>query len=236
MFEFPRILLVDDDPDIRRILSFNLESDGYKVMAAPTGRDALQAVSRKVPDLAIVDLLLPDMHGFEVCREIKKFLNVPIIMLTAVGTEKTIVEGLRQYAEDYVVKPFRYPQLLARIERILKRTAGSRPQESEIVLDGRITVDFAKHSVKIDSNEVKLTPIESRILSCLSRTPNRVVSTEKLMDEVWPDGEGDPERLRVHIRSLRAKIEPDPSDPRYILTRRGGGYLFALSREQSANP
>src|SRR3990172_1607976 len=103
MMEFPIVLIVDDDPDIRRILSFNLESDGYEVMAASTGREALRAITKKVPDLAIVDLLLPDMHGFEVCREIKKYLDVPIVMLTAVGTENTIVEGLRQYAEDYIV-------------------------------------------------------------------------------------------------------------------------------------
>src|SRR3989338_6861969 len=129
LVHFPGVLIVDDDVTILRSLQVNLEADGFDVYTATTGSEALERLQQKLPDLVLVDLLLPDMHGFELCRRIKRFLDLPIIMLTGVGTEDSVVEGLDLYAEDYVVKPFGYRELLARISRVLKRTEKVRPQE-----------------------------------------------------------------------------------------------------------
>lgn len=225
---FPTLLIVDDDLTLIRSLQVNLEADGFDVITAGTGKDALEQMKRRLPDMAVVDLLLPDMHGFELCRRIKNYMDVPIIMLTGVDSEDSIVNGLELYAEDYVVKPFSYRELLARINRVLKRTIHLLPEEKVLVLNDEFKVDFAKHCVQIGPREVRLTPIETRILSILARNPDRVVSTEGLMDEAWPDGEGEPSRLWVNIGRLRNKIEPDPDQPRYIVTERGVGYRLAI--------
>jgi len=225
---FPTLLIVDDDLTLIRSLQVNLEADGFDVITSGTGKDALDQMKRRLPDMAVVDLLLPDMHGFELCRRIKNYLDVPIIMLTGVDSEDSIVNGLELYAEDYVVKPFSYRELLARINRVLKRTAHLLPEEKVLVLNDEFKVDFTKHCVQIGSREVRLTPIETRILAILARNPDRVVSTEGLMDEAWPDGEGEPSRLWVNIGRLRNKIEPDPDQPRYIVTERGVGYRLAI--------
>lgn len=225
---FPLVLVVDDDPIICRTLQLNLEADGYDVLTAVSGREALRYLEQVMPDLAIVDLLLPDMHGFELCARVKRYLDLPIIMLTAVGTEESVVEGLKLYAEDYVVKPFRYRELLARIERVLKRARPALPECQVLVVNGELRVDFARHTATVRGREVPLTPLESRLLACLARRPNRVVSNEVLMDELWPEGEGDAPRLWVLVSRLRRKIEPDPTAPRYILTERDQGYRLVV--------
>lgn len=228
LVHFPALLIVDDDPTIIRSLRVNLEADGFDVLTAGTAAEALERLERKLPDLAVVDLLLPDMHGFELCRRIKRYVDVPIIMLTAVGAEDMIVEGLERYAEDYVVKPFSYRELLARIWRVLKRTQKLRPQEQVLVVDQHLSVDFARHVAIRDGREVRLTPIESRLLAALSRNVNRVVSTESLLEEAWLDDEGDPSRLWVNIRRLRSKLEEDPNRPRRLVTERGVGYRLCV--------
>lgn len=224
MVHFPLLLIVDDDPTIVRSLQVNLEADGFDVLTASTGARALEWLERKVPDLMVVDLLLPDMHGFELCQKVKSYLDIPIIMLTAVGKEDSMVQGLDLYAEDYVVKPFSYRELLARINRVLKRTQDALPKEQTVAVDDDVHINFAKHTVRLGFKEIRLTPIESRLLATLARKPNRVVSSELLMDEVWPDGEGDPNRLWVNIERLRTKIEDDPRKPQRLITERGVGY------------
>ncbi len=235
LVHFPIVLVVDDDLAVLRSLQLNLEGDGFEVITAATGREALEKLKDKLPDMAIVDLLLPDMHGFELCRKIKSFLDLPLIMLTAVDTEDSIVQGLSMYAEDYIVKPFSYRQLLARVHRVLKRTQQVLPQEQVLILDKDMCIDFGHHTANVNSKEVGLTPCETRILSILARHPNTVISSQALIDEVWPDGEGDEARLWVNIRRLRRKLETDPDKPARLMTRRRLGYKLVVARPPSSS-
>lgn len=221
---FPLILIVDDDPIVLRTLSLNLQADGYDVVTAASGGEALRVLQARLPDLAIVDLMLPDMHGFEVCRRIKQYVDLPIVMLTAVGTEESVVKGLDEYAEDYIIKPFSYRQLAARIARVLKRASTAKPESDVVQLGRDVTLDFARHEVRLGERSERLTPTESRALACLVRHRHRVVSNELLMAEVWPDGDGDAERLWVLINRLRRKLEPNPKEPRFLVSERGTGY------------
>ncbi len=229
LVHFPELLVIDDDRHILRFLRINLERDGFEVRVAENGREALEQLQRRLPDLAIVDLLLPDMHGFELCRKIEAYIDIPIIMLTAVGTEESTVEGLEKYAEDYIVKPFRYRELLARISRILERNKHLLPPRHLQIVPGELSLDFARHMIIFRGKEVSLTPMESRLLTCLARKPNRVVSRETLMDEVWRDGEGDPLRLKVAVHRLRAKLEKEYEKPRYLVACRGQGYMLSTA-------
>ena len=228
---FPLVLVIDDDPVITRTLKLNLEADGYAVVTAASASEALHVLAQRLPDLVIVDLMLPDMHGFELSRKIKSYNDIPIVMLTAVGTEESIIEGLEQYAEDYIVKPFSYKQLQARITRVLKRTREAKPERDTFRPTRGVEIDFAGHSVRAGGREAKLTPTESRALACLVRHANQVVSNETLMREIWEDGEGDEARLWVLINRLRHKIEPDPSAPRLQSNERGVGYRFVTSHQ-----
>ncbi len=225
---FPLILVVDDDPIITRTLAMDLDADGFEVITAASAGEALRCLERRLPDLSIVDLMLPDMHGFELARRIKSYNDVPIVMLTAISTEESIVTGLTQYAEDYVVKPFSYQQLLARISRVLKRTSAAKPAGDVVELSSEVTINFARHVVSVNGCESRLTPTESRALACLTRHANQVVSDDALMDEVWEDREGDETRLRVLIKRLRQKIEPEPSTPRILVNERGEGYRLLI--------
>lgn len=223
---FPLVLVVDDDPIILRTLSLNLQADGYDVMTAASGVEALRALQTRMPDLAIVDLLLPDMHGFEVCKRIKQYVDLPIVLLTAVGTEESIVKGLDEYSEDYIVKPFSYPQLLSRVGRVLKRAHGAMPPSEVIRLDAHTAIDFTHRQITLKDRVERLTPAESRALACLARHLNLVVSTDQLMEQVWPDGDGDATRVWVLINRLRHKLEADPKEPMFLLNERGAGYLL----------
>ena len=221
---FPQILLVDDDPILVRTLQLNLERDGFQVAVASNGQEALDTLERRIPDLMLVDLLLPDMHGFELSRRVKQYLDVPIIMVTAVGAEESVVKGIESYAEDYVVKPFNYRELLARLNRILKRTRNVLPEGQIITLSSGLVIDFARHVVAINGQDLRLTPTEERLLAALARNLNRVVPKDRLIDETWPDGEGDPPRLWVNIQRIRRKLEPQPDVPRYLITEANVGY------------
>ena len=221
---FPLLLIVDDDPVLRRTLSVNLRADGYDVLVASSGREALALLEEKLPNLAVVDLMLPDMHGFELCRRMKKSFDLPVLMLTGVDAEDSRVSGLELYAEDYVVKPFSYRELAARIGRILKRTSDLLPEDEVLQLGPDLSVNFSKHVALLRGEVVRLTPTECRLLGSLAKRRSRIVSPAVLMDETWPDGEGDEGRLWVAIKRLRSKLEENPSKPQYILTERGLGY------------
>lgn len=223
----PLLLVVDDDPSLLHPLQVNLEADGFEVLTAVTAAEALESLQRRLPDLAIVDLLLPDLHGFELCKKMKSYFDVPIIVLSAVGTEESIIAGLNLYAEDYIVKPFSYRELLARIGRVLKRTQHVRPPEL-VVIDERLRIDFLKHTTYVEEREVRLTPTESRLLSALARHPNRVVTSEALLQAAWPEDPVDLNRLWVNIERLRAKVERNPRTPQRIVTERGVGYKLCV--------
>lgn len=226
---FPKLLIIDDDPSIIRSLRVNLEADGFDVFTAVNGKEALSQIEKRLPDLALVDLMLPDIHGFELSKKIKGYLDIPIIMLTAIDTEDSIINGLELYAEDYIVKPFSYRELLARINRVLKRTQNVKPQEQFIVLGDTLSVDFARHMLVGRNEEKRLTPIESRLLAILVINAKHVVTNERLMDEAWPDGEGDDSRLWVNMSRLREKLEALSGNQNYLVTERNIGYKLSIN-------
>lgn len=222
------VLLVDDDVDLLRLLQRRLENDGFQVIAVSDGRSAVIALGRSLPDLAILDILMPEMNGFETAEEIKKRGDIPIIFLTSVGEAKTRIEGIRRYAEDYVVKPFDYQELLARVQRVLRRTAGSRIlQEPRIVVDENLGLDFARSEAYTPAGVVKLSVTEAKLLYHLVRNAGQTLPVDTLVAKIWGyAGDTGPETLRVAIYRLRRKLEPDPPNPRYILTEREIGYRF----------
>lgn len=232
-----QILLVEDDQEVRQDVKGFLERNGYYVIQADNGIKALDIITRTLPDLALIDIKLPDINGFEVCRILKRYADVPIIFLTSDTDEDTKVLALDQYAEDYVTKPFGKRELVARIGRVLRRFSGpAEESHAEIIVDDYLRLSFSRHWVEVQRphgnqpfHRYQLTPIESRILHVLIRNAGHVMTTESLLARVW-SGEDDayPEGLRVHVRRLRVKIEPNPAEPKYIVTERGLGYRFAM--------
>jgi DNA-binding response OmpR family regulator len=226
--DYVTLLLVDDDLDLLRLLRRRLERDGFEVMAVEGGRQALLALERRFPDLAIVDILMPDMDGFQFAAEIKKRGDIPLIFLTSVGETRTRIEGIRRYAEDYVVKPFDYQELLARVQRILRRTAGPRAiHEPLVVVDEGLSIDFHRSEAHTASGTVKLSVTEAKLLYHLVRNAGQTLPVGTLVAKIWGYAdETGPETLRVAIYRLRRKLEPEPPKPCYILTDREVGYRF----------
>ena len=224
-----RILIVDDDAMAREILKRILEHAGYEVMTAGSGPEALRKLHEGIPHLVVVDLMMPEMDGFELCRRIKSHLDVPIVILSAVAAIESKVEGLQMYAEDYIVKPFEKEELVARVQRVLRRYGESAGVEQpEVVIDQELQINFVQHWARVKGQQVTLTPTESKLLFLLVRNAGRVVTNETLLAKAWAgDEEAYEEGLRVHISRLRSKIESNPSKPVYIQTKRGVGYRFA---------
>jgi len=223
-----RILIVDDDAMAREILKRILEHAGYEVMTAGSGPEALRKLHEGIPHLVVVDLMMPEMDGFELCRRIKSHLDVPIVILSAVAAVESKVEGLQMYAEDYIVKPFEKDELVARVQRVLRRYGESAGVEQpEVVIDPDLQINFVQHWARVKGQQVTLTPTESKLLFLLVRNAGRVVTNETLLAKAWAgDEEAYEEGLRVHISRLRSKIEPNPGKPVYIQTKRGVGYCF----------
>jgi DNA-binding response OmpR family regulator len=222
--EATRVLLADDDVRLVAILSDRLRRDGYSVTVATRGADALAAVDRHWPDLIVLDLMLPDMRGEQVAAEIKRRADLPIIVLSAVSEVSAKTTTIRDFAEDYLTKPFHYPELRARIERILRRLEDRIPVE-EVAVGGGLSLVLRRREAIVNGTLIKLTPVESRVLATLSAERGRPVTTDQLLSSVWGDADGaDPVYVWVTIRRLRQKLEPDPSNPRYIHTVKGGGY------------
>lgn len=223
-----RILVVDDEPRYIKLLRYNLESTGYEVITAATGEEALSLTALKKPDMIILDLRLPGLDGYEVCRRVREFSWVPIIMLTARGEERDKVEGLRLGADDYVTKPFSAEELLARVEAVLRRSQFPGAEAQPVINVGNLVIDIHNSTVMKEGREINLTSTEYRLLHCLAINIGRVVVQEELQERVWgPEYRERYEGLRVFIMRLRQKIEDDPEHPKYILTKPGIGYVLA---------
>jgi len=221
-----RILVVDDDPALLRALRINLTARGYTVDVAPDGTRALAAAAKHPPDLVIVDLGLPDLDGVEVIEGIRGWLPVPVIVLSARHLEQSKVRALDGGADDYVTKPFGMDELLARIRAALRR-ASPAVAEAPVTTTDAFTIDLAARRVTRDGADIRLTPTEWHLLEVLVRNPGRLVSQRQLLQEVWgPRYESETNYLRVYIAQLRAKLEPDPARPRYLITEPGMGYRF----------
>ena len=222
-----RILIVDDEPNILATVAPLLRSNGYEVLSAMTGRAALETVDRDQPDLIVLDLGLPDLDGIEVCRQVRQTSSAPIIVLSARGAEGDKVAALDAGADDYVTKPFGAEELLARIRAALRRS-DSRQTTTGPIVRGALTIDRERFRVLRDGEEVRLTPKEFELLTYLAQHPGRVLTHRAILKAIWgPHATDQPEHLRVLVGSLRKKIEPNPSSPKYILTEPWVGYRFA---------
>ena len=226
----PRILLVDDEQPIQTLLSFPLQRDGYEVVQASDGREALARFSEQQFDLVVLDLMLPRMDGLEVCKRLRaNGSTVPIIMLTAKSEEIDKVLGLELGADDYITKPFSMREFRSRVKAALRRAGMVQPEaddEQPIEIPG-LRIDPTKRTVVRDGDMVATTFVEFEILTALARTPGRVFTRDMLLSRVWGDSAyRDPRTIDVHIRHLREKIEEDPKEPEYLFTVRGVGYRF----------
>ena len=222
-----RILLVEDEIALSDPLAFLLEREGYEVEVAADGPSAVTAFDRDVADLVLLDLMLPGLPVTEVCRELRQRSSVPIIMLTAKDSEVDIVVGLELGADDYVTKPYKTRELLARIRAVLRRRVESDDADAGIITAGRVRMDVDRHTVEVDGEPVAMPLKEFELLELLMRNAGRVLTRGQLIDRVWgSDYFGDTKTLDVHVKRIRSKIEPDPSNPRMLVTVRGLGYRF----------
>jgi two-component system alkaline phosphatase synthesis response regulator PhoP len=223
-----KILVVDDEPSIRELVRFNLEKEGYAVIEAGDGPQALQLAQTQRPDLVLLDLMLPGVDGFTVCRRLNDTLGVPVIMLTARGEEVDRVLGLELGADDYVTKPFSPRELVARVKAVLRRSERAPEHEAPAVVQaGPLRIDPAMRMVTVGTDRVELTPREFDLLTLLAGNPGRVFSRQFLLENLWGyDFLGDMRTVDVHIRHLRQKVEEDPANPVLIETVHGLGYRF----------
>ncbi|MBN2282465.1 MAG: response regulator transcription factor [Deltaproteobacteria bacterium] len=227
-----KILVVDDERDIVDLICFNLEKEGFSTIGAHDGERALQIIQKEQPRLMILDLMLPGIQGMEICRIIRQsadLQDLPIIMLTAKNDELDRVLGLEMGADDYITKPFSVRELVARVKTILRRTERQKVEGGQdVIRHGGLEVDRGHHTVTLRGRKIELSPTEFKLLAFLAAHPGRLYTRDQLLDYVWGDEAFvEPRTVDVHIRRLRAQIEEDPSNPRFILTIRGFGYRFA---------
>ncbi|GIW40711.1 MAG: DNA-binding response regulator [Candidatus Binatia bacterium] len=225
----PLVLVVEDEPDIADLLRFHLEREGFRTLVAPGASRALEEVERRPPDVVLLDLMLPDLSGLEVCRVLRSrpaTFRVPILILTAKSDETDRVLGLELGADDYVTKPFSPREVIARVRAVLRRSRVAE-EEPEVYARGRLRVDFRNYEVWVDGRKVELTRKEFELLRFFVQWPNRVLSRLDILDCVWgEDTHVEPRTVDVHVRRLRKRIERDDARPELILTVRGVGYKF----------
>jgi len=223
-----RILVVDDEKRMVGFIRLNLEQDGFEVIEAFNGTDALNRLRDSLPDLILLDVVMPDIDGFEVLRTIREISQVPVIMLTAKGEEDDKVKGLELGADDYVTKPFSPRELVSRVKAVLRRGAAFEEDEEGVIdVDDRLRIDFGRREVWVDGKLIKLRPTEYRLLYHLVRNAGWVLTHDQILTKVWGyEYRDEPHYVRLYINYLRKKIEQDPADPKYILTERGVGYRF----------
>jgi two-component system, OmpR family, KDP operon response regulator KdpE len=224
----PVAVIIEDEPQIRRFLRATLTSEGYRLFEVATGADAIVEVAQRQPDVVVLDLGLPDMDGLEVIRRLREWSAVPIIVLSARGQERDKVTALDAGADDYVSKPFSAGELLARLRVALRHAAGAAHEEGAAFTVGELQVDLLRRHVLVGGVEVKLTPIEYKLLTTLVRHAGKVVTHPQLLREVWgPSHDDQAHYVRVYMAHLRHKLEAEPARPRYLLTEPGVGYRLA---------
>lgn len=229
MHRSARILLVDDDGLVLGIAARALEEAGYEIVIAGSAEEGLEVVERcGIPDLAVLDIRLPRRSGLDLGRILRKTSDLPIVMLTSVDDAATAVEAIEGFADDYIRKPFNPTELAARVSRILSRRQTPAPDSGVLELED-VILDLARRRVRRDGEWIPLTPTEGKILEALVLNRDHVVTSSRLLDHVWPDGDVFEDALRVNVHRLRRKIELDPAHPRYLRTERGLGYLFQSS-------
>ena len=226
-----RVLVVDDEPQILRALQIKLREAGYAVETAATAKEALMKAGMRPPEAIVLDLLLPDGRGTDVCRELRRWNSAPILVLSAVGEEKEKIEALDAGADDYVTKPFSGDELLARLRAALRRAAPSRSPVLEI---GDLRIDLEKRTVSMNDNPVALTPIEYDLLRLLAENQGKLLTHPMILRAIWgPAFQEESNYLHVHVSHLRRKLEPDPTRPRYLLNQAGVGYRLEDPNEVS---
>jgi DNA-binding response OmpR family regulator len=228
----PRILLVDDDPNMLVLLADQLRADGYEVITARDGTEALRRLRSSWPDLLIIDMMMPRMDGLTLAREIKSQADLPIIVLSAIDAGDSKADLLEEVAEDYVTKPYHYPELRARINRVLRRLGDKVPRKT-LTLGPALTLDLHRREATVDGEVVQLTPTESRLLYALAANLGQTVTTETLLARGWAETEdADPSYVWVTMRRLRQKVEVDPNKPAHVQTVRGVGYRLVATPSQ----
>jgi DNA-binding response OmpR family regulator len=230
------VLVVDDEPRMTRFIQMNLELEDFQVIEAHNGVEALDKVRTSLPDLVILDVMMPELDGFETLEVLREVSNVPVIMLTVRADEEDKVRGLELGADDYVTKPFGARELVSRVKAVLRRTESAvKPEEAILKVDDRLSLDFNSREVIVEGERIKLRPTEYRLLYHLVENAGWVVPHETLLAKVWGyEYQEEVHYLRLYITYLRQKIEPDPSNPRYILTERGVGYRFVDFRKEGS--
>ncbi len=232
-----RILVVDDEERMVRFIRLNLEHDGFQVVEAYRGTQAMDKLRSTLPDLVLLDVMMPDLDGFEVLQMIREVSSVPVIMLTAKGEEDDRVRGLELGADDYITKPFSPRELVSRVKAVLRRTEASTPSTHGLIeIDDRLKIDFDRREVWVDNQLVQLRPTEYRLLYHLVQNAGWVITHDQILAKVWGyEYRDEPHYVRLYINYLRKKIEKDPANPQYILTERGIGYRFVDFRRQSSS-
>lgn len=226
--EIQQILAVDDNENMRSLLQIILEQAGFEVLTAASGEEALMVMRRRgVPHLALLDVNMPEMNGFELARSIRESSDMPVIFLTAVDHEGTVVEGLERYADDYIVKPFHVNELIARVQRVLRRVDNFDYRADPMVrIDDRLQIDFSSQEAVVNGEPVALTPTEAKLLDILVTNRGRVIPTDRLLQRIWPAEQASEDRLYVAVYRLRQKLKGDDGEWDYIVTRSGLGYVF----------
>jgi DNA-binding response OmpR family regulator len=226
------ILAADDDPQLLRLITRNLQLEGYDVLAASDGQQALELIENNSPDLVLLDVMMPRMDGFTVCYRVREFSSVPIIIITARGQDQDKVRGLDLGADDYLTKPFSVDELLARVRAVIRRSQFTARELTQglraTTATGSLVIDYSQHIVMLNGLEIALTPTEYRIIAYLAQNVGRVVTQDLLLEHVWgPEYLGESHMLQVNINRLRRKLEVDATQPHYILTKVGVGYSLA---------
>lgn len=227
------VIAADDDPQLLRLVTRNLQMDGYDVTAVSDGQQALEQVEAHMPDLVLLDLMMPKLDGFTVLQRVREFSNLPIIILTARGADQDKIRGLDLGADDYLTKPFSVDELLARVRAVLRRSQSNAHNDvghgaQATTTLGDLTIDYGQRRVTMAGREIELTPVEYRVLAYLAQNAGRVITQDLLLTHVWGEEyEGESHLLQVNVNRLRRKLEPDPAHPRYLLTKTGVGYMLA---------
>lgn len=230
----PIIVVADDDPQILKLVTRNLQLEGYATHTATNGQEALEAVQASQPDAVLLDVMMPKLDGFAVCQKVREFSTVPIIMITARGNDQDKVRGLDLGADDYLTKPFSVDELLARVRAVLRRADYRQSMQATAIAQpitiGDVSIDPAQHRVTRGGQEINLTPTEYALCLYLAQNAGRVLTQQLLLEHVWgAEYSSEHHMLQVNINRLRRKLEPDPAQPRYILTKSSVGYLFAAA-------